>query len=844
MSGASNRSLTSFPSGAQRLATLVHRQPLLLLATAALAGVMMESQFDRFSAGLWVSIGIVSLAMILVAPHSVRWLAAVMVFVPVFALRHRGDEAGFQTASILAVAGPTARPAVIEGIIDTPVALRRHPMADQRIRQGASPWQTQIELSVQRYRIGHRFQRVSGRVLVVCDAQLDDRRPGDSIRVFGSLRQFARPTNPGQRDLRVIYRRRHLHARVDVDSANQIVVIAETGYQPSRMIAAIAAGSRDLLFNHTGESTGPLAVALVIGQRDFVDHETRDLLLVTGTAHLLSVSGLHLAIVVLLASWLATVLRLPMASRIACVVGICLLYTAITGARPPVVRAAVLVVAMMLSIWIRKPSQPINTLALAALLLISFNPELVFAVGMQLSFLAVATLLICGRRETSGSWGVDSTLAQEQRLRSLVDSSYGWPIRWLRLGRYLLGQAIWFSLCVTMVSTPLVWHQFNVVSLISVIANVVLGPMLFVALGAGVATVVGGWIADPLAVVPGFVCEQSLRWMLWVIELAASIPYGHHWLPAPPTWLVIVFYVVLAASLCWPAGKLASRFRYGWIAGWALVAYLITTHPSPLPPGTMEATFVDVGHGTSVVLRFDDDDVWLYDCGRLGNEIGSSRDIDSTLWAMGIHQLRGIFLSHADADHYNALPGVLRRFGAAQIITPPGMLREPEGALAAARRAIDVAGSEVRELSAGDRLMFSGYQVQVLHPPLVRTGGSDNANSLVLQIDHAGKTLLLPGDLEPPGTEMLIDQRRPPPGGVLMAPHHGSLTMESESVLQWSRPGDTVVSGGQRAGRPEVEQMLAITGSGVHVTANVGAIRVRIDRSGEIEVRSWLQSPW
>ena len=94
------------------------------------------------------------------------------------------------------------------------------------------------------------------------------------------------------------------------------------------------------------------------------------------------------------------------------------------------------------------------------------------------------------------------------------------------------------------------------------------------------------------------------------------------------------------------------------------------------------------------------------------------------------------------------------------------------------------------------------------------------------------------------GIELLINLDRPPPGGVLMAPHHGSVAMESKSVLQWARPLDTVVSGGQRAKRLEVEQMLAITGSGVHVTAKVGAIRVRIDRDGEIEVRSWLLSPW
>jgi competence protein ComEC len=270
---------------------------------------------------------------------------------------------------------------------------------------------------------------------------------------------------------------------------------------------------------------------------------------------------------------------------------------------------------------------------------------------------------------------------------------------------------------------------------------------------------------------------------------------------------------------------------------------LATTKTSMVDRG-VEATFIDVGHGTSVILRFAEDDVWLYDCGRLGNDRGSSRDIDVSLWSLGVTQLRGVFLSHADADHFNALPGVLKRFDVQQIITPPGMLEEPEPALDAVRRAVHRSGISVREISGNRILTQSGHLVRVLHPPPQRLVGGDNANSLVLRIDCGGKSLILPGDLEPPGTDRLVGQPRPPPGGVLMAPHHGSLTLDASSVLQWSRPRETIVSGGQRARRAEVHEMLAVTGSGVHVTSMVGAVRATIDPAGGIEIRGWAQSPW
>jgi competence protein ComEC len=841
------------------LAPLVHRQPLLFLAAAVAAGILLDSKI-HIQRAVWLGL-LAALAVVVVIvctlPRNFPKLLTGMLFLAMFvivgAYRHRASRQAYESASILQIASDEAKPAIIEGIIDTPTVLQRHPLADQPSRRDQSPWQTQISVLVQRIRVGQGFEPLDGRVLVIADGRVDERRPGDPVRVYGLIRRFAGPSNPGETDLRDSYRQRDLHALLIVDSIEQIVVLpqppASVGWVQrgwlmlNRFVAEAGTFGRDQLLQHTSESTGPIAVALVVGQRDFVDTRTQDLLLVTGTAHLLSVSGLHLAIIVVLASWTATLLRMPMALRIGWILGICLLYTAITGGRPPVMRAAVLVATFTIAIWIRRPSQPLNTLALAALILSLWNPENVFNIGVQLSFLAVATLVVCGRRERGKSAAVDQTIQQEARLQSLIETSHSRPIFAIRYTINYVLQVVWYSSCVTAISMPLVWHQFHVVSLISVITNVVLGPLLFAALASGVGTVVFG-IVPPLDAICGFICSYLLMMMNWWIEYAASFRWGHVWLPAPPTWWMLTFYVVILVTLCLPLHRVTNVVRYAWILFWFVVALVLATTPPRLDQGSLEATFVDVGHGTSVVLRFAENDVWLYDCGRLGNDTGSSRDIDATLWSLGVTRLQGIMLSHADADHFNALPGILRRFAVQQIITPPGMLSKDEPALQAIRQAIKQAGVKVIELADGDTIQTSHEEIEILHPPLQRLDGSDNANSMVLQINCGGKPLILPGDLEPPGTEFLIRHERSPPGGVLMAPHHGSLSMDASSVLQWSRPSETIVSGGQRAGRPEVEQMLSQTGSAVYVTNQVGAIRVVIDQHGQIEVRSWTQSSW
>lgn len=841
------------------LAFLLNRYPVLLLACGSTAGILLDS-VCTVPAMLWFVIAVVACGLLWRLPARHRWVVAAIVFVPVFALRHAYVRTVYDSASIFSYAIAESEPAVVRGVIDTTPTLKRHPLADQASRQDSSKWQTGLTVRLSAVRDGPKWANVNGRALVTVNAKLDELLPGDKIEVYGSLQQFSAPNNPGQFDLRDVYRRRQLHVRVNVDTADQIVPLESTGWSLNRLIAKIAVGSRQRLTKMTGESTAALAVALVIGQRGLVDDQTRDRLLVTGTAHLLSVSGLHLAIIVWMTKLIVSLLRFRQSVQIICIVAVCVAYTMLTGSRPPVIRAAVLVGMIMAAIWIRRPNQSVNALALAALCLLAYNPELLFSIGVQLSFLAVTTLITCGSR--SRTRAVDQAVQFEAIMDTLADQSRPWVLRY---GNFLLvwtKRAAWYSACVTVVSMPLVWMQFHIVSIISVFVNVVLSLMLMPALVLGVLTATCSLIWEPLGHVFGSGCHGMLWTMDAVIMWAANVPYGHFWLPAPPLWLVITFYVVAVYLMTLKPNRLSQQIRWGCFGGWTVIALLVSTSSSPIPDDTIEATFINVGHGTSVIIRDSHDQVWLYDCGRLANDSGSSRDIDEALWALGVTRLDTVFLSHADSDHFNALPGIVRRFQVNEIVTPPGMVAEQETALRKIRQVITQHRIPVHEIAADDRSQHDGLQHDglqndqriklsnlslpcvVLHPPPHRVPGNDNANSLVLQIVCGQKSLLLPGDLEGAGTDAVLRIARPPPGGVLMAPHHGSLSPDATAISSWFRPSETVVSGGVRARRPAVSEMLSFSGSGVHVTATVGAVRVRIDQSGKICIQSWAKNPW
>jgi competence protein ComEC len=582
----------------------------------------------------------------------------------------------------------------------------------------------------------------------------------------------------------------------------------------------------------------------VVGQRDFVDPSTSDQLLVTGTAHLLSVSGLHLAIVVLLARYVGVWLRFPTSVQVLQILTVGILYAAITGGNPPVIRAAVLVGLFVLSTLLRRPSQPINTLAFAALLLLGWQPSLLFNVGVQLSFLAVATLMLCGRSCPDAESTLEEFRDRDERLRELADQSMGWLWRRGLAASMWLRQGIWYSGCVTTIGLPLVWHQFHVVSPISVLTNVCLSIPLTIALASGIFTVLLGGIWPALGSLPGVICHASLVVILELIQFFAGLPYGHVWLPAPPTWLVILFYVGILVSLVIPETKWSRRARFAGIGIWIVIAWIVATRPTALREGVIEATFVNVGHGTGVVLRFADDQVWLYDCGRLGNTPTSSAGVDAVLWSLGVSHLQGIMISHADIDHYNGIPAILTRFRVDRLYSPAGVLANTDPNMVSLQTQIDRLGIPYQPLHTGASIEVGKFKMLIQHPPTERCAGSDNANSLVVTIHGTGVPLILPGDLEPPGLDLLLNQERPRAGGVLMAPHHGSLQLDARSILDWSRASVVIVSGGQRTENPEVSASLSVTGAQVLVTHQAGAIRVRLASDGTVETKSWNSDSW
>jgi len=310
--------------------------------------------------------------------------------------------------------------------------------------------------------------------------------------------------------------------------------------------------------------------------------------------------------------------------------------------------------------------------------------------------------------------------------------------------------------------------------------------------------------------------------------------------PGPSAWWVIGFYLGLAFLVFVPSWRPPRRWCWAALALWVTIGFgvALTRHAER---SELHCTFVSVGHGCAVVLEFPNGQTMLYDAGSLGSPGAAANSIASVLWSRGITRLDGVVLSHADADHFNALPELLERFQVGAVYVSPVMFapifQSSRGtALAHLQSEIERRDVPIKVIWVGDGLGGHGdVRIEVLHPPENGVLGSDNANSIVLLVEYAGKRILLPGDLETPGLEDLIAES-PIDCDVLLAPHHGSQRSDPPGFAAWSRPAWVVVSGGRSHDHGEVNDAYRQVGAEVVHTSEVGAVRFCI--SGEAESSS------
>jgi competence protein ComEC len=822
------------PSGnsiaAPRRAALRYH-PLVQVFVAVCAGIVLDRVAANVGApvgvGVWLLLtGLMAAAWFIGQQRNHVRIASCMLLSSVACLAgawHHLQWFLFAADEIALVAQPELTPVCIEVVAQH--APRFQPGAKydplNPVVRGA---QSRFTARVTALRDQQTWRAASGQITVRADGHVLGVKAGDRLRLFGQLVASSPPLNPGEFDFAAHQRADRVLSHVWLDHPAGVQRLSSG--RPDRWLNLLD-GSRvraqQVLHTYLQGDTRDLADALILGQREQLSYAQNDAYFRSGMIHLLSVSGVHVAVLALGLLW---ALRLGYLRRGMALIGVAVLTTAyamLIDAEPPAIRATIIVVLGCLALRQGRDARPFNALAAAAIVVLLMNPADLFRAGPQLSFLAAAVLAYMAKFELQR--------LERDPLDELIASTRPWPIRAGReLGRAFV-QTMLVSIVIWIVSLPLIVHNFHIATPIALLLTPLLAIPIAITLFSGFGLLLAGILFPPVAPALAWCFERSVTLIESTIQLGLDVPGNHTWLPGANIWIVLVFYGIAIASLVMPAFKHRPRVDFATVA---FASFLTLVTPQLLKPdtnGELRCTFLAVGHGCSVLIELPDRRTLLYDAGHLGPPIYGAQSIASALFSRQIRQLDSIIISHADVDHYNAVPELLERLDVQQAWLTTPFRADGGAATRVLLQALDKHHVPSADLAAGDRLWVDPRcSLRVLHPPPGGVKGSDNANSIVLLIEYLGRRILLTGDLESPGLELLLNSA-PLDVDVLLAPHHGSARSNPPGCAAWCSPEWVVISGGHEA-QPQVRRAYEQAGARVMHTAETGAVTFRIGEEG------------
>ncbi|NOZ25020.1 MAG: DNA internalization-related competence protein ComEC/Rec2 [Nitrospirae bacterium] len=622
--------------------------------------------------------------------------------------------------------------------------------------------------------------------------------PGTLLQGFAFMRVRKPRKNPGG-----LYREPVLFLKADGS-----LVSGTSGsmrWLPQRM--------RWRLYNYFRENFSPdaatLLSAIVIGHREGGDGRLYDAYARTGLAHLMSISGTHFALFTLLsfslirysARWLPYGGLVRMTARLGLDETAALLtfppilfYLLLSGGRIPALRSFLMINVFLIGLLSGRRGQWLNSLLLAATVILILDPASLKSVSFQLSFLAVFFIGI-------------TLEAFEGHVRQ--DRFGPWTQRFLKLTLVTAGALTGTS--------PIALYYFHNISTLSMPANLVFTPL--VCLSILPAGIVGSMVYLATGYFPLKGLLQGMADIVnsMVVGISgvenAAVSIGAF--PAPA---LVFIYTAL---------YLALRKRWRWFAV-STAALVLTIMLSRVAGnrGLPRVTFLDVGQGDAAVIESSDGRTVVVDTGYTG------REVVDFLRYRGTTEVDALVITHADSDHSGGLWTLLRTLRVREVW---------DSGLIAYSPALEQ-GMLHRRLKAGDVLKSGGTEFIVLHPGsgyYSVSGGEENDYSLVMRFRDRTLSVLFTGDIEADAEESLIELRKYLASDVLKVAHHGSGTSSTEAFVSSVSPVAAVISVGEGNpyGHPHPAALRRLSGTELFRTDTDGAVGVGADPEGRLVVR-------
>jgi competence protein ComEC len=632
---------------------------------------------------------------------------------------------------------------------------------------------------------------------------------GDRIKVLGMVERAAKLRNFGDFDFAQYYKSKNIYAkaralRVEKLASHQAGWVSGILYHSNQKIKSV-------IFSAMPQKEAAILYGILTGSKSDMDEETKETFALTGLAHILSVSGLHVGFLVLMLNFILQPAKVKKGYKDLAVFLVVFFYILVIGAPVPAVRSLLMLGVMQLGSLLGKSYDLNTSSSLAALVLLGVNPLLIHDPSYIISF---ACMFSIGFLQPSVN----------RRLYFLP--------AWLR-SSLSLSIAVWLGI------TPVLIGYFNYVSFINILLNVLAVPISLVITLAGFGAVILSIVMPFLGAYVFASAYYFIRMLCYLSDKALLLPLSGMKVPALRWYIQWIYYggVWMLVEDFWK--HRSDRFKRNYrtlMAAALLVACILWLLPRPL-----ELYFVDVGQGDCSILKTPEGKAVIIDGGGSPQWQKGSYDVGEkvtlpALLHLGIWQVDTMVVSHIDNDHLGGLLAVLEHYKVKRVLLPASDRYGEDGYdTLNYHKLLEICRQKnipILYLEKNDRVSLGKQlSMKVLWPqkPYIINSASDvNNNAMVFMLSYKDFDALYTGDIQQEAEAKLGMQAIQ--CEVLKVAHHGSPYSSVAEFLAQARPSLSILSVGEdnRYGHPapEVLKRLEAVGSKVLRTDTSGAVRL------------------
>lgn len=666
---------------------------------------------------------------------------------------------------------------IVRFVSDEPLTLEGVVDSRPEVREKGS----RLFLETERLYLAGHFVQVTGRVLLYVGEGYPEVLSGDRVRIVSRLHKPRNYGLPGEFDFVRNLALKGTFATAFASRADDVVlVMANVSHPLQRFIDQTAAGIGNFIGKAVPSVEGGILRALLIGERGHVPPYIETAYADTGVNHILSISGFHVGIIALfLFNLLLGVCRnVPFLtlnfnlrkSLLIITLPFIIFYLMLSGAAPATARSVIMIAAFVFALAVEREVEPVNSLLLAALVILAVTPGALFDISFQLSFVAL--------------WGIIILT----------------PIFMLPFARFANGSVAYKMLLFLMASLaaitatlfPVAFY-FHRVSFTGIISNFVVVPLM------GYGAVVLGFMALPFILLFPFVARLLLVAAAYLVKIANAFVLLLSHIPAlplfnPDRFDLLLFYLLLLVLTFVSSGNI--RIVFCLVTTVAIVGNaLFFKMPDK---GLLQITFFSLGQGESTLISFPGGKTMLIDGGGSAREGGinvGERLLAPALWNMGVTAIDYMVLTHAHPDHIQGLLYIADNLKVGEFWESQSATDDSEN-YRNLKAIINKRKIPVRQIHALDpQVEIGGARLEFLWPAADSSQPDDlNEKSLVFRLEYGKGAVLFTGDI---GLD--VEKRLAAYKGrinVLKVPHHGSRYSSSTEFLNWASPEIALISAG------------------------------------------------